>query len=314
MPSITPDEWKELVLRMTSGHAELQEVSARYIQVRAADEAAKKRAAEPGKLTAEWKAAGEEYAQAVLLYRQASDSLAALSLCNLWPRWGDAVGKHILSLCDKWVATASARSYILRSMEQIHFAMLQMGQVASDPGRPKPADLSPAARSALEASGMKISVSGAGGGEPRTAMRSTGAGASGSMAGLSISPRASGLPAKPAGVSKPPVGRRPAPRRPSKAAEASPAPMPKPALPRNLPPSARLAYESASALSSAESRAGAPVIRPMENEPPEPPHAAKAGPSAGGPATAGRTQAQGRPGPSARPSRPGRAGRRKRGR
>ncbi|MCL6089104.1 MAG: hypothetical protein M1530_02980 [Candidatus Marsarchaeota archaeon] len=292
MPSITPEEWKELVLRMTSGHAELQEASARYIQVRAADEAAKKRTAEPGKLTPEWKAAGEEYAQAVLLYRQASDSLAALSLCELWPRWGEAVGKHILSLCDKWVATASARTYISRSMEQIHFAMMQMGQVAADPGRPKPADLSPAARSALEASGMRITGAASGAG-------ASGAGRAGpSMQAASgaHAARASGLPTKPAGVSKPPVGRRPAQRRPSKAAEASPAPMPKPLLPRNISPSARLAYQSASALSSAESRAGAPVIRPMEDEPPEPARPSKAGPSAGARQPAGAKPATRRAG------------------
>ena len=255
MPSISADEWKELVLRLGSGHAELQEVSARYIQVRAADEAAKKRTAAPGKLTAEWKAAGEEFAQAVLLYRQASDSLAALSLAGLWPRLGKSVGSHVLSLCDKWVAQPAQRPALSRMMERIHFAMMQMGQIAADPGRPKPSDLSPSARSALEASGWKASPSAA----PNMTAPSGGISAP-SGPGRPAASSGFGAPSRIAGVSKPSF---------SRARKAAPA--------RPSSPAARLAFESASALSSAESRPS--LIRPMEGEPPEPPAASGGGPS-----------------------------------
>lgn len=161
MMPISKEEWKELLLRLMPGRPALQEITARYIQTRAAADAAGKVVAEPSRKTPEWVQASEVFPKAAALYLQAGDSLASLALCNLWPTYGESVGNHILSLCDKWVETADDRAYITQSMERIHFAMMQMGQVAADPGRPKPAGLSPAARTALEASGWSSKGKGA---------------------------------------------------------------------------------------------------------------------------------------------------------
>lgn len=153
MMPISKEEWKELLLRLMPGRPALQEITARYIQTRAVAEAAERVVADPAKKTPEWVQASEVFPKAAALYLQAGDSLASLALCNLWPAYGESVGNHILSLCDRWVETTDDRAYIAQSMERIHFAMMQMGQVAADPGRPRPTGLSPAARTALEASG-----------------------------------------------------------------------------------------------------------------------------------------------------------------
>lgn len=153
---ISSDEWKEIALRLISGHKELQEVTSRYMQVCAADEAAKIKLSKPNP-SDEWKAAAEEYAQAIPLYRHASDILASLSFLGLWPKFGPSVGSHILSLCDKWVDNPAERKSISMQMERIHFAMMQMAEAAADPYRAKPSTLPPSVLSALEASGWKES-------------------------------------------------------------------------------------------------------------------------------------------------------------
>ncbi len=153
---MTEDEMKELYLRLKPGRPALQELSARYLQVRSVEAAAEIASTDPSKSTPEWKAAAEEFGQASTLYLQASDSLAALALCNLWPLYGESVGSHILALCDQWVATPSSRPSISKSIERIHFAMMQMGQIAVDPDRPKPTDLSSTAKTALESSGWSM--------------------------------------------------------------------------------------------------------------------------------------------------------------
>ncbi|VVB57462.1 Uncharacterised protein [uncultured archaeon] len=209
MPVITPEEWKELLLRTMPGRPALQEVSARYIQVCAADVAAQQHVQNPATLTAEWREAAEVFPKAAALYRQAGDSLAALALCGLWPPYGDSVGAHILSLCDRWVDNPAERARVGMQVERIRFAMMEMAQLASDPHRAKPADLTSSARSALEASGWTAASSGGRGSGPSSAggkssMAGIGRGAgtassaSGALSGPSVR--------KPSGFSKPPSG------------------------------------------------------------------------------------------------------------
>jgi len=266
MPSITAQEYQELVLRLDPAYPALQELTARYFQVRAAQDAAERVMADPAKQTPAWKAAAEEFPQAALLYRQASDSLAALVLCGLWPLRGESVGTHILSLCDQWVDQPASRPALSRSLERIHFAMMQMGQIAADPDRPKPSDLSSSARSALEASGWGSKSKGAGASAP--------AQASASAKGAKSSPASAGTRAS--SVSKPAH-----PVRATKSASAPKTRAAKSITARSSSASSRPASKSAPSSSPARSPGPKPapsgttrlpasnsvIIRPMDDLP-----------------------------------------------
>jgi len=124
MDAINDAEWPELTRRLTSGKETLQELTARYVQTRAAAIAAQKAKSDPMKNSKEWEEGAADFEALTWFYLSASDSRAAVLAIGAWEDLGESIGEHLLDLGDQWEKSGPAGKRELRqSVEHIQTAL-----------------------------------------------------------------------------------------------------------------------------------------------------------------------------------------------
>ena len=123
-----PDpDLREVNLRLLTGHPQLMEMTGRYLKAQTIAIAAHGAMNDPKKANEEWKQAEADFFGAAAIYRTASDALTVFLSSDLWPAYGDKVGRHLLRLCEAWERRpAASREATEKRVHKMHFVIASL--------------------------------------------------------------------------------------------------------------------------------------------------------------------------------------------
>lgn len=127
MSYLPEPDLREVNLRLLTGHPQLKELTGRYIKAQVFAIAAQGAMSDPKKASAEWEKARLDFFGAAAIYRTASDALTVFLSSDLWPQYGDKVGRHLLRLCEAWERTpAQGREEAEKPVHKMHFVIASL--------------------------------------------------------------------------------------------------------------------------------------------------------------------------------------------
>jgi len=125
MSYLPQPDLREVNLRLLTGHRELKEMTGRYLKAQIIAIAAHGAMNDPKKASKEWEKAKLDFFGAAAIYRTASDALTIFLSSDLWPQYGDIVGRHLLRLCEAW-EKAQEREAAEKRVHKMHFVIASL--------------------------------------------------------------------------------------------------------------------------------------------------------------------------------------------